>query len=311
MKIYKYSSLKNALLIIKSGRLLLNNPTTFNDVFDTNVIQDAKDIKRVEKIMNEFICITTMHEILLNPDISESIKKHPLFGALKAEYYATLQTLRIRPRFDGNWGFDILKKIIVSKNKQLEEKVDSQVEQFKKILSDSIEKTRSEALATCFSKVYDSLLMWAHYGDSHKGVCIEYERPSTLDFVDVIYSDKRPKAEFSELVSFIAAKTILDEDYNQVDSILINQVMRPFITKSTEWEYEKEVRCLTVPNTTLNNVVFDGNKYYYPMKKPTRIIIGCRTRGKDLNKLIDLAKKSNIGITFLKQDKDKFSLSPK
>lgn len=28
---------------------------------------------------------------------------------------------------------------------------------------------------SCFSKRYDSILMWSHYASSHEGVCIEFD----------------------------------------------------------------------------------------------------------------------------------------
>lgn len=28
---------------------------------------------------------------------------------------------------------------------------------------------------TCFSKVFNNMLMWSHYGDKHRGVCIEFQ----------------------------------------------------------------------------------------------------------------------------------------
>ena len=49
---------------------------------------------------------------------------------------------------------------------------------------------------SCLSESYDSLLMWAHYANSHRGICVEYDLlkiNKELEFtpVPVIYSNDR------------------------------------------------------------------------------------------------------------------------
>ena len=48
-----------------------------------------------------------------------------------------------------------------------------------KFLNDVMEKvkeTRNNTLISCFSKSWNSTLMWSHYGDKHKGICVEFDR---------------------------------------------------------------------------------------------------------------------------------------
>lgn len=78
-------------------------------------------------------------------------------------------------------------------------------------------------------------LMWAHYADSHKGVCIKYHFPNsftkfvhnsdgiTCFFYDVIYSD----SDISQ--------------YSNKDSINMKDA---FFLKGKQWEYENELRLL-------------------------------------------------------------------
>lgn len=75
-------------------------------------------------------------------------------------------------------------------------------------------------------------LLWAHYANSHKGFCIEYDleilsknMPQGMDLsnvIDVAYKNQRPKV--SEY-----------DDESQVQE-------KVFGTKSVAWEYENEVR---------------------------------------------------------------------
>jgi len=38
-----------------------------------------------------------------------------------------------------------------------------------------VQKEIDNAGITCFSKVRDDILMWAHYADKHKGLCFEFD----------------------------------------------------------------------------------------------------------------------------------------
>ncbi len=78
---------------------------------------------------------------------------------------------------------------------------------------------------------YKNMLMWAHYADSHKGICIKYKfdenikienKDKILHFQDVEYSDDKLKN-----ISF------LNIDY--IDSLCL---------KSEDWKYENELRLI-------------------------------------------------------------------
>ena len=77
-------------------------------------------------------------------------------------------------------------------------------------------------------------LLWAHYANSHKGFCIEYDLDKlsnniSCDFditnvINVTYKSNRPKV------------------FNNEDVFLTQQ--KVFGTKSMVWEYENEVRLI-------------------------------------------------------------------
>ena len=82
-----------------------------------------------------------------------------------------------------------------------------------------------------FTEVNDSILMWGHYSDSHRGFCIEYdfsriESICQTYILPIVYSSKR---------------------YDATDDVLHyqkNNYINPFLFKSNIWEYEKEWRLL-------------------------------------------------------------------
>lgn len=87
---------------------------------------------------------------------------------------------------------------------------------------------------SCFSEIKDSLLMWSHYSDSHKGFCLEFDTtfvPFNNAF-KVEYSDSCP--HLNPLIMFIDRKEFeMKSDKERFLSLW---------TKYSCWEYEKEWR---------------------------------------------------------------------
>lgn len=81
----------------------------------------------------------------------------------------------------------------------------------------------------CFSATHNNLLMWSHYADSHRGVCIGYSSNELLQSFGEInwvkYGNKFP--EIKSLESFPKREVMT--------------------TKSEDWAYEKELRIIASP----------------------------------------------------------------
>ena len=88
---------------------------------------------------------------------------------------------------------------------------------------------------SCFCESENSLLMWAHYADNHRGICVEYnllETNQQLNFtpVSVIYSNT--KAHFNSL----------NPETSEQDAYEL--FIQSVTSKSPEWSYEKEWRII-------------------------------------------------------------------
>ena len=83
----------------------------------------------------------------------------------------------------------------------------------------------------CVSETPDSILMWSHYADSHKGFCVAYgRRPSTmLDQIakQVHYSNDYPSFTYEDF-----------EKYTATD------MEHLWLTKAQQWSYEREWRLI-------------------------------------------------------------------
>jgi len=72
---------------------------------------------------------------------------------------------------------------------------------------------RKTAAMLCFSRNWDNLLLWSHYGDSHTGVCLAFEIPdgdpgANYD-TDVLYQPNLLHIGRSEEVNFDLANRLL------------------------------------------------------------------------------------------------------
>jgi hypothetical protein len=117
------------------------------------------------------------------------------------------------------------------------------------ILSEGFKQWMAESAVTCFSRVNDSLLMWAHYANSHSGVCFEFQErlpPDTFLAFEVDYVEERPEVDAT--------------------SFRETEVFRQAVlTKGTQWSYEREYRMIEYrekagyrefPSDVLKGVIF-------------------------------------------------------
>ena len=123
---------------------------------------------------------------------------------------------------------------------------------------------------------YNSLL-WSHYSNNHKGMCLVFEikEEQKAELFKVSYENEIPKLDFKE-----------DEDLKEI-----------LITKSTVWRYENEYR-----------QIFRGSEkhYIYPGEL-VEIIFGCQTTSKDIEvifKIIESTYESQMTVSkmFIQQD---------
>lgn len=109
----------------------------------------------------------------------------------------------------------------------------------------------SEAGICCFTCKTDDLLMWSHYADSHRGVCLLYEIPA--DYFMSRYSQEVDNAFF-----FVGAAPVRyganvfhdwlandDLDSPHDGSIAENAMTILFTSKAPAWSHEEEFRIVT------------------------------------------------------------------
>lgn len=130
----------------------------------------------------------------------------------------------------------------------------------------------------CFTANEKNLLMWSHYTDSHKGVCLKFDLtkdPEYFEFpLEVIYTKDYPV-------------------YNHLSNSqeIVNLVV---LSKSIDWEYEEEIRVLRPDQNGL--ISFNKNAL-------VEIIFGCNCSENSIKEITELVNKYEYQIKFKKAEK--------
>jgi hypothetical protein len=155
--------------------------------------------------------------------------------------------------------------------------------------------SKETTVLTSFSERNDSIIMWSHYAANHTGFCLEYnfkqfgpKNKTNILLYPVIY-----KNELTDITKYLLS---IDE---QVFTNTITVLAA--ITKSLEWEYEKEWRLLIPFNISKTEKEWDS-------PKPTAIYMGSKIEENNQIILTDIAKQRNIPLFKAGIKQDKFEL---
>ena len=308
-KIYKYTSLEGAIKILESNAVALNNPQNYNDPFDSVIDFDDDDIEKSISIVVEYYLIQEFLKLLNNKNIkvnflTKLIMKWDRFGI-----NLNLKISKKNKYYDSIPGAQALTKFVVRYAAQKGEKSFEELkEKFTNEIIQKVKDARNNALISCFSKRFDSILMWSHYGNKHKGICIEFDRPEK-DFIDVMYSIKRCKFDLEDTTRRVLGYMLSNEEVDVNDKGLIRCISKPFIVKSLDWQYEEEIRCILSPNSE-GVIVGDELNLYTMPTRITKIYIGCKvdTKSNEYEELLRITNERNIEIVKLTESETTFSL---
>lgn len=162
----------------------------------------------------------------------------------------------------------------------------------KKIWDSVMEQIRQRITTVCFTQNPNSMPMWAHYANEHKGFCVEYEIIDSSNLYPVFYAKNRIKAQglFVELIYSLFCKDAKIDDR----ATALKYIMMMSAFKDESWEYEKEIRAIFMnskadmkPTGRLCSCEELG-------VRPTKIFIGAKCSQDKTTELIALAREMGI-----------------
>ena len=184
----------------------------------------------------------------------------------------------------------------------------SEIERFYSVIDDVIKQIRvawsNQVGIECFTQSPTDILMWSYYADKHTGVCVEYDFSKLFTscansfLFPVSYSEKRPLLDVQNLYDPVTQQVYNDRIVEEFP-----RIMRSWITKSKEWEREKEWRLITFP-------IKSDSERLVKLPIASRIITGINISDENYRLVADIAKEQGIPIhrTRLKNDQYKIEV---
>lgn len=127
-------------------------------------------------------------------------------------------------------------------------------------LSKDIQRMVSKRRIYCLTPDPDSILMWSHYAEHHRGICLEFgvDNPLFAKALQVLYPPEYPL-------------WLPDEFEAQHD-----RTVEIILTKAEQWRYEKEFRLVSLmPNLKADWLRPQGDYFALPAGALKSIIAGC------------------------------------
>jgi len=284
-RVYKYRcDTGYARDVLNADSVWMASPETYNDPYDSRLTfpLDALLALLEAALVDPFVAATKLKGVI-SPEEIENAKKSP--EPLKS----ILQRMRLLklPSATHYWG-------------QKAESYSAELLHHAKSAVSQLADFRKQAKVCSFSAVSDSLLMWSHYANHHKGFCIEYDlEPLSAghffrkNLYPVMYSK-----DFYDLNPFM--KGLTGGSRQQLRHMFPLVAM---LHKFDGWEYEKEWRLMS----ETQNIIED---YKQPAPIPAKIFLGARfdtSTGKDL---LGICQQKGIPIARMRLAEHKFALSP-
>ena len=113
----------------------------------------------------------------------------------------------------------------------------------------------------CFSKSWENPVLWSHYAENHKGICLGFDIPDEI-LGEVNYSPTRLEVD--------------DAIWSNPNSVPPDEALKLLFTKYEHWDYENEVRCFV----SLENKDSKSGFYFADFSenlKLTSVIIGAES----------------------------------
>ena len=277
MIIYKYLKFNDAIKTLDNNSVALSNPADYNDPFDCAFTPTEEDEKECFLRIRNYYAFKEFSKIILEKKI-----KIPLgLRWVRLELKAFKWIMKKNPYYDKMPGFDGVIDITFKKyfEKEPKAKIEmaKQQEKFSKKIHKIIKELRESLLVSCFSKNNNSILMWSHYADKHRGVCIEFD-VSSEEFQEVSYGKKRIRLDLNAITAVVLGHDYIGEKVSSDNPSIVKRIKKILYTKFIDWHYEDEVRIAFTKHNESNDIFYSEKDERFLLKMPEikKIFAGCR-----------------------------------
>lgn len=154
---------------------------------------------------------------------------------------------------------------------------------------------------------FQNKLIWSHYTESHKGVCLTVKVPNALVY-PICYTSKRVYTDSNIDQILETGKILSKESVLKPYSSLSSKKKIAFI-KDRKWMYEHEYR-IVFDRKDEPDLIFEDNKWFMPVQI-TNIYLGVnfyKNEKETKDRIINACKRNNAKITQMVLSYDDYSL---
>lgn len=221
---------------LSRDEIWISDPATFNDPFDLKI--DIENLTDRSPFSNEEKLRTAFAELFLdNPDVQNF------------------------------WFYD--EELTVTLNDWIKGRM-----HYRQVIDHFIRRSTAFGVS-CFAQDWDVPLMWAHYGASHKGICVEYAvKPMSFACASENLHLAQYYVRYMTELPTICLSEVLFSPHQVLPSFLA--------TKHSDWSYEKEWRLVN----------FTDKQKYIPTPKHMEISALIVGLGFDMRRIEEVTAKA-------------------
>lgn len=285
---FKYMTLDTARIVLKNKTLRWCSPLGFNDPFDHQV---------------SFVFPFTIEEF-----------GDELFSAMERLIFQVEPPQFVEPSYLSGWILKFRelvdkvprKEFIVGLRKCAHE-VALKMPEYKVIINAQI-KNALNSRVLCMAEEKDNVVMWSHYADSHKGVCLRLDLNKVQD--RALHAAK--KVEYvTEFPAFLTAQEYVMDMTGECTNTRVDRIQKIPFVKHVHWSYENEWRCrwpIDSNSAYLSEPLNDDSPE--PAELFGAVYLGCRMEAKQVQEFVEFAKRNlpNIEIYQAKKSADEFKM---
>lgn len=257
---------------LRNGKITLCAPSLFNDPYDSLIFVDYDKIRKKQQ---EYPVAKLVEDI-------KTVRE----GGELEETYPEWQKEFIKESAKSPSSLDH----IACNEKILEENT-------RNAISYIVRSLKQQIRVACFSENSCSPIMWAHYADSGRGFCIEYEVPiaqsilfgasdgaCSFSLLPVLYSEKRYDAtHIADDQLFLRVAEALG-CLNNIDTSNTDLLycIKMALYKSLNWSYEREWRLIAFPLSEKG-----PSRISIPMQMTKSVILGNAMIDSQIEQVLD------------------------
>lgn len=305
--IFKYLDEKGAKETVKNNSVILKTPLEYNDPFDCYFYITKLEEKEAFKLFMNFQLYKGLYDYLVKQNKKASRMKH-LAELYRKNVLITAKEIK-KTKLFSNQAYLIPYR--AAAYRYLDKKKTTLLSEFHEMLEDVFNKARASVIISCFGSSNDSVLMWSHYANKHKGACIEFEIDDK-DFQKVDYSKKIAKHELCKTLEVIFGHEFLNKDVDGDDS-KYSFMIKPLLTKSIDWQYEGETRCVYSAKKRDPKIYDYTDKdgktsTLLTMPKIKKIYLGCKADDDFIKDIKNMSK--DIPVIRMKMKENEYGVEP-